>query len=86
LGLAVGGIALKSKILGYVFNFYYIGSLIIGGGHVVVPLMLTVFSQKFGISEDSFWNGTLFFEFKLLKFHEIIYYLLLFFYFIYFIF
>jgi hypothetical protein len=74
LGLAVGGIALKSKILGYVFNFYYIGSLIIGGGHVVVPLMLTVFSQKFGISEDSFWNGTLFFEFKLLKFHEIIYY------------
>jgi hypothetical protein len=74
LGLAVGGIALKSKILGYVFNFYYIGSLIIGGGHVVVPLMLTVFSQKFGISEDSFWNGTLFFEFKLLKFYKIIYY------------
>jgi hypothetical protein len=39
------------------FNFYYIGSLIIGGGHVVIPLMLTVFSTKFGISEDSFWNG-----------------------------
>lgn len=39
------------------FNFYYIGSLIIGGGHVIIPLMLTIFSSRFGLSEDSFWNG-----------------------------
>jgi len=37
-------------------SFYYIGSIIVGGGHVIVPMMLTEFS-KFGLKERIYWNG-----------------------------
>lgn len=48
---------MKTKIFYYTSSFYYIGSLIIGGGHVILPLMLSEFSDKGYITETAFWNG-----------------------------
>lgn len=37
--------------------FYKIGSVIIGGGHVILPMMWTEFKPYSYFSEHEFWNG-----------------------------
>ncbi len=47
-----------SKLIRSAATFYYIGSLIIGGGHVVVPMLLTEFLNLNWIKENLFWQGS----------------------------
>lgn len=46
-----------SRLINSMAIFYRIGSVIIGGGHVILPMMWTEFSRFGYFDEPSYWNG-----------------------------
>ena len=44
-----------NKIVDYISSFYFIGSIIIGGGHMVLPLMYSEFTEKEYITPEVYW-------------------------------
>lgn len=57
IGLVVVRLIIHSKYVIICYSFYYIGSVIFGGGHVVIPLILQQFKNLDMITENEFWNG-----------------------------
>ncbi|EAS07861.1 chromate ion transporter (CHR) family chromate transporter (macronuclear) [Tetrahymena thermophila SB210] len=50
-------ISLKTKDVEAAISFYYVGSLLMGGGHVGIPLLFTEFTALNLITSDIFFNG-----------------------------
>ncbi|KRX03591.1 hypothetical protein PPERSA_04143 [Pseudocohnilembus persalinus] len=56
LFLILANLLISVEQVQYSAKFFYLGSIIVGGGHVILPLMLQNF-QAYGLVDTIYWNG-----------------------------
>lgn len=50
-------ISLNNIVVDYAISFFYTGSLLLGGGHVGIPLLLSEFTNLGAVTKNVFFNG-----------------------------